>query len=738
MRLFIAEKPDLAKAICEGLGGGFAHKDGYMVKGDDTITWCFGHMLTLFDPDDYDEQLKDWSLENLPFVFLPAKRKYNPKTSKQTKIIRELLEKADTVVNAGDPDEEGQLLVDELIRHFNCNKPVQRVLINDNNTKVVAKAIANMKPNSEYEHLGFKAEARSIADWAFGLNLTRAYTKKSQLGGGQGVLSIGRVQTPILGLVVRRDREHKAHTISYYYNITGQFNINGTNFKASYQPTDQDSVNDSGKIIDKAQAQAIAAKCSGQSAVVLSVDTKEQSKQPPLPYNLLKLQQDASRKFGLKPDQTLSITQSLREKYKLITYNRSDCQYLSDEQFDDAGSVLDAISQTAESDAKYKGFASASRNANASIKGRVFNSAKVSAHHAIIPTETIANLNSLSESEKNIYLLIARYYIAQFYSNHIFDATTITIEVAGHTFKATGKVDKELGWVRLFSNDKGNEEAEEDSNIDDIDLRQLSESYKGQCVKATAEQKETQPPALYTMTTLLGDLTKVAKYVKNPQLAKILKEKDKDKAGEHGGIGTPATRSTIIKKLFERGYLIEHKKKIISTPLGQKLYDSLDDLLVYPDMTAKWHEQQKNIQTLDDAHRFVHQVMTDVVVPIVKKIKSSDIQVADVHKCPKCGRPMRRITSGKSPFWGCTGYNATENTCDHKMADKGGKPIEIPKKEPVILSEFACTACGSKLVHRKGKSKKTKKSYSFFACSNYPACKQSYYEKNGEPVYDKQ
>lgn len=731
MRLFIAEKPDLAKAICAGLGGGFSRQDGYMVKGDDYVTWCFGHMLRLFNPEEYDAKYKSWSLDLLPFVFVPPQKKLNPKSAKQTKIIHDLMKKADTLVNAGDPDEEGQLLVDELIRFYDIDKPVLRVLINDNNTKIVAKAIANMKPNSEYEHLGFKAEARSIADQTLGFNLTRAFTEKSKQNGGQGVISIGRVQTPILGLVVRRDQENKAHEKAFYYNVIGSFNMQGMVFDAMYQPSINDTVSDSGKLIDKAQAEAIASACKNQLAKVVSAITKEKSEHPPLPYNLLKLQQDASRKFGLKPDQTLKVTQSLREKHKLITYNRSDCQYLSDEQHTDAAAVLGAIVETA-------GILKAAvLNSDSSIKGRVFNSAKVSAHHAIVPTETAGNLDSLSEQEKNIYLLIARSYVSQFYPNRIFDSTEVVIEVAGYQFKVSAKVDKNLGWSRLYKNDKGNDEVETNEDLTDIDLRNLNEGNNGNCTDTKVEEKETQPPKLYTMTTLLGDLTKVSKYVKNPKLAKILKEKDKDKAGEHGGIGTPATRSSIIETLFQRGYLVEHKKNIISTKLGQNLYDILDDSIRYPDMTAKWHEQQKNINSLDDSYRFVHQVMADAVVPAINRLKATDVKIAEVHACPNCERPMARIKGDNGWFWGCTGYSDEANPCKNTMGDKAGKPIELPKKEKPALSDFECRECNNKLIHRTGKSKKPpKKSYSFFACSAYPKCNKSYEEKNGEPCYE--
>ena len=728
MRLFIAEKPDLAKAIVAGLGGQFTKKDGYYINnsGNDVVTWCYGHMLQLLDPEDYDEKYKHWNLDDLPFVFLPPKRKVNKKTSKQTKVIKDLLKQSTTVVNAGDPDDEGQLLVDELLRHFNVKKPVLRLLINDNNTKVVTKAIANMRPNAEFEHLGYKAEARSIADQILGYNLTRAYTIKGQQEGGQGVISIGRVQTPILGLIVRRDREHQSHKKSFYYNVTANFGFDNVAFSATYKPTESDPITESGKLAKKDVAEAIAAACLGKVANIIEIETVKKEQPPPLPYNLLKLQQDASRKFGYRPDKTLEITQNLREKSQLITYNRSDCQYLNEEQHSDAEEILNAIASNSNLLVK------AATTADSKIKGRVFNNAKVSAHHAIIPTSSTANLDGLSEPEKNIYLLIARSYIAQFHENYVFDETKTIIEVEGYQFAVTAKVDLSLGWETLYKNDQGNEETEDQSGVEAADLRNLTLSSKGRCNKAVATEHETKPAPLYTINSLLGDLTRVAKYVKNPKLAEILKQRDKDKAGEHGGIGTPATRSSIIQTLFDRGYIVEHKKKIISTEKGQLLYDSLDDLVKYPDMTAKWHAMQEHIDGAEDVEIFVDRVMKDLIVPEIDRIKSTQLKMP-VFDCPKCGRPMNRINGKNGHFWSCSGYK--DKTCTHGMNDDNGKPVEREAK-PAKLSEFNCKACGKPLVLRSGKSQKTEKPYSFFGCSGFPGCKERYNEKNGNPVFE--
>jgi DNA topoisomerase III len=720
-RLFIAEKPDLAKAIRDGLGGGKS-QDGYFQCGQDAVTWCFGHMLQLCDPEDYDAKYKKWNMADLPFSHVPWKKKIASDKKDQVKKIMALLKQAREVVHAGDPDDEGQLLIDELLEFAKCTLPVKRVLINDNNLKVVQKALTNLRDNQEFAPLSAAAEARSVGDQLYGYNLTRAYTLKAQNQGHQGVLSVGRVQTPILGLVVRRCRLNASHQKSFYYSVTGDFDIQGLNFNGRYLVKDTDTVDEKKRLLDEVQAKQIAQEATGHTAILASVKTEAKQTPPPLPYNLLKLQTDASRKFGLKPDQVKSITQNLREKYKLITYNRSDCEYLSDEQHGDVPGVLAAIGQTAPI------FANLIGKSNPSIKSRAFNSAKVSAHHAIIPTEATADLNKLTDAEQKIYLLIARAYIAQFFPNYCYDRTDILINVGKHQFTASAEVPTRMGWKALYKNDQDNEDLAQDEHILACDLRTLKQHDQGKCIKASAEKKETKPPALYTMATLLSDLTRVAKYVKDERLRKTLVEKDKNKQGEHGGIGTPATRDSIIKTLFDRGFLAEQGKSIVSTPIGEKLYDALPDQAKYPDMTAIWHEQQKALKTKQDVVGFVQNLMTYIGREVESVKQSGSVKLADSVPCPKCTKPMNRIAiPGKQAFWGCSDRAGCKTT----LPDAGGKPGQ-PKPKAAVSAQFKCQACGNGLIRRTGK--KGKKAYAFWGCSGYPACKQSYEDKLGKPV----
>ena len=715
----IAEKPELARAIAEGLGGG-SRKDGYIDCGRHYVAWAIGHMLELVDPDE------PWSMATLPISFVPWTKRPVPKTASQLRTIRDLLKSAKGVIHAGDPDEEGQLIVDEILEWAGCRLPVQRVLINDNNPKVVQRALGNMRDNREFAGMSAAAEARGVGDLLYGVNMTRAFTLAAQAKGYQGVLSVGRVQTPILGLVVRRDREFEAHTKGYYHTVVGLFQFGAHAFPARYQIAEGDPVDEKGRLSDQAHAQAIAAAVAGRPAKIISAATSVKEAPPPLPYNLLKLQTDASRKFGFRPDKVKEITQALREKHRLITYNRSDSEYLSDEQHADAAGVLAAIGATAPV------LAAPVKRADPAIKSRAFNSAKVSAHHAIIPTEATADLTALTDAEQKIYLLIARAYLAQFWPTHRYDQTDIVVEVEGRRFTTRSNVTTRPGWTVLYKNDAGNEDLAGDEETIALDLRAVGTGQPGACTGASADRQETKPRPLYTMATLLTDLTRVAKYVRDERLRKLLIEKDKDKAGEHGGIGTPATRDSIIATLFDRGFLIEKGKNIVSSAQAREFYDALPDQAKYPDMTAVWHEQQRAIaEGKNDARSFV-QNLAEYVAREVETVKEHGLAInIDAPACPTCSRPLRRMKGSKGHFWSCTGY---AEGCKFTADDKAGKPI-LAKKEPAPVSVMhRCMACGKGLIRRP--SAKKKNSF-WWSCSGYPACSQTYFDAKGKPDYSK-
>jgi DNA topoisomerase-3 len=681
MRLFIAEKPELARAIAEGLGGG-TRRQGYIECGNDRVTWCFGHMLQLLTPEDYDPRYAEWSMDDLPIVNIPWRRKPAGDTKRQAqlKIVLDLLKISDSVVHAGDPDEEGQLLVDEILDYAGCSLPVERLLINDNNVKIVRRQLGAMRDNRAYAGLSAAAEARSVGDQLYGFNLTRGYTLMARASGYQGLASVGRVQTPVLGLVVRRCRENASHALRYFHTVEGEFEISGTRFFARYQRERSDLVDSEGRLSDAAHAARIATSVEGQSARVVSVVITQAVKAPPLPYNLLKLQIDAARKFQLEPGEVKSITQALREKYRLITYNRSDCQYLSEEQHGDAAAVLAGIADTAPL------LMAAAVRANPSICGRAFNSAKVSAHHAIIPTENAVEFTALTEGEQKIYLLIARAYIAQFWPKQRRDQTEVRIAAAGHHFIVRTSITTAPGWSALYKNDSGNEDLDDEfadpGASGRVDLRQLAEGQDGMCLSAGASRGQTQPQALYTMASLLADLTRVARYIRDDRLREALIAKDEGKEGEQGGIGTPATRDAIIGTLFNRGYIGKKERNIIATPQGEALYDVLPDIARFPDMTAIWHEQQSAIKAgVLDVQSFVDELVEHIKEEIAAARNKEFAITLTGSLCPTCGRALRRVTKkdGGGFFWGCSGF---ERGCKFTCNDRTGRP-EHPKKSRV-------------------------------------------------------
>ena len=723
MKLYIAEKPELAKAIAKGLGGGSA-KAGYIDCGEDRVTWCFGHLLELYDPEDYDPAHKRWQMDTLPIAMTPWQYKPRDKAKKQLKVIEGLLKQANEVVHAGDPDAEGQLLVEEVLGYFGNHKPVKRLLINDLTPKLVQGALANLRDNQEFQGLYRSALARSVADKLYGFNLTRAYTLMARQQGHDSVLSVGRVQTPVLGLVVNRDRQHEGHQSRDYYLLDAIVVVKGVAFQARLMPAGDAPVDEQGRVTDEGYLQAIAAACQEKEAKIIQADTKPQSAPPPLPYNLLNLQADAHKQHGIKPDDTLKITQALRETHQLITYNRSDCQYLSEEQHADAPAVLAAVAGVdPELHAQAEG-------ANTEIKSRAFNSANVSAHHAIIPTTQTADWAKLSKKEQQLYHLIARAYVAQFYPPKETEQTSVVIDISGHRFSATSTVLLKPGWSVLYSQLGLVETEAADACDAAADLRALNAQDIGLCESLSVQTKQTKPPARYTQGTLLKDLASVAKYVTDPQIKSLLKAKDQGKKGEHGGIGTPATRSTILETLLSRGFVAEKGKHLVSTELGRAFIDLLPERAKTPDMTALWHAEQERIEAGEqDVETFISDLMAYLQAEIeALKEMGLAIQAPSGPACPVCNQGVLRKRKGKAGvFWGCNRYPDCAATCP----DKQGKPNpEAKAKRVEVSTEHLCEDCGKGLVRRLSKNKK---GY-WWGCSGYPDCKRTYKDQDGTPA----
>jgi len=588
MIVYIAEKPSLGRAIATGFDGRQQKRDGYIeLDNGDCVTWCIGHLLEQAEPDKYDAAYAKWSLQHLPIV--PEKWQLVPKknTQKQLTVVKRLLKTATHIVNAGDPDREGQLLVDEVITYCGVKASIiesaGRLLINDLNTSAVKKALQNMRANREFLGLSISALARSRADWLYGLNLTRAYTLLGQRGGYSGVLSVGRVQTPILGLVVRRDQDI-AHFVSkpFFEVIATLETAHNVKFTAKWQPSDacEPYQDEEGRVLSRKLAQTVVNKTQGQEASVTDYKLQNRQSPAPLPYSLSILQIDASKRFNLSPKMVLDVCQSLYEKHQLITYPRSDSRYLPKEQFAQAAKVLSVIKSNAPS------FESAVDNANPKLKSKAWDDSKVDAHHAIIPTNRLKALTSLTTDEAKIYQLIATQYLMQFYGPHKYQEQVAKINISGGAFVAKGKSNQDLGWLVLTKR----ENSKTANHATETVLPSLSKGESLACIESQLLEKQTSPPKHFTEASLLAAMTGISRYVQDSKIKKILKETD--------GLGTEATRASIIDLLFKRQFMQKVGKEVHATQTGNALINALPSETTHPDMTAIWEANLNKI-----AHR---------------------------------------------------------------------------------------------------------------------------------------
>lgn len=650
MRLFIAEKKGLGEVIAQALGQGVSHGT-HIVCGDDVVTWGSGHLMESVPPQVHNSAYAKWNAADLPLKLRPRKLQPIERTARQFHAVVSLLAKADEVVHAGDPDGEGQLLIDEILEYTGYSKPVKRVLINDLNADKARKALNNLRDNREFYGLSQSALARSIADELYGFNMTRGYTLAGREKGMSSVLSVGRVQTPILGLIVNRYEAFKNHVAGAFYTLRGDFSMNGARITARLIAPDNAPLDEKKRIIDKDFADNIARTTEGKPATVRQATVENKTTAAPLPFSLLDLQVKMSREHGLSGEKTLEITQSLRDNFKAITYNRSDCRYLSDEQYSDSPKTLCALQQ----EFKEVFPAEILSQINPQQKSRAFNDAKTTAHTGIIPTSTPSDTSKMSREELIVYKAIATQYLLQFLPEKSYQAASVIFHVDGFDFTVGATQTTDAGWTALEKEDKPDTE-EDDLTNDSLfsTLISLQENMQGTCENITVTAEKTKPLPLYTEATLLADLQRVAKYVKDPRIKALLISKDKGHEGENGGIGMPATRTGIIEKLKDKGFFVIEKKKIIPTELGISFIHSLPAIATEPDMTALWHEQQQMIEKgeltcdafLDELEVFISEQLKNIDVSAVKGATNnkSPQQSNQLERmgtpCPSCGKPL--------------------------------------------------------------------------------------------------
>jgi DNA topoisomerase-3 len=560
-QLIIAEKPKVARAIAAILGRG-EDKNGYIVVGDTVVSYCFGHLLEQANPREYNAEWARWSDKHLPYVITNWKLNPIPKSKEQFEVLRKLIAKAEVIVNAGDPDREGQLLVDEVLFYCGWQGPTKRVLINATDPGTIKKALAKLEDNQKYYPLYQAALCRQRADWLVGMNLTVAATK---LIAGDELTSIGRVQTPTLGLVVQRDLEIANFVSKTFYTLAATVRVGANQVVLTHAPADDM------RILEKSVAENIAMALRG-SAQTLAVETSEGRELSPLPFMLPTFQVAAEEELGLGAKASLDVLQKLYES-QYVSYPRSDCEYLPPEQKGDALRIAQQLYDRAE---EFTNFAAASERMEP--KNRVYNGAKVAEHHGIVPTGRIPG-QDVPPNLRKAWELVARRFLLSLMPDYRFEETEMAFVFDGRKFSVKGQIPLNLAesW-RAFAPRKKD---------DAQPLPVIEDGSIGQVTEVDVKTGKTTPPKPYTEATLIADMRSIAKYVKDERLKSILKSTS--------GIGTAATQAATIETLKERGYVEIKAKKVLSTPFGRDLIECLPPQLYDPGITALWEDALEKI-----------------------------------------------------------------------------------------------------------------------------------------------
>ena len=690
MKLIIAEKKELAEAIVAAIPGDKKYNGNSITVGDYITCWIYGHILTHKEPEEIDPSLKKWTLESLPIYFPKWDKKPLPNKIELFNSVKELMHsnQVTEIIHAGDADSEGQYLVDELLEYCSNKKPVKRLMVNDNTLGGVQKAFSKIEDNSKYTALGKSTEARAIADMIVGFSLSRFYSIINN-----AKLSIGRVQTPTMALVVNRDNEIKNHIKEKYYNLYLKTNINDIDIDLRYSSKE--------RIMDKSIYEEFINNVGDKTSNLL-ITKKENYRATPLPYNLSDLESDAATLFKYSAKKTMDITQNLRDKYKAITYNRSDCRYLSEEHFKEAPKLIPLVAEKLNFTATF----------DFNEKSRCFNDKYVTAHHGIIPTGA-GDFEQFSQEEKDIYKLIAERYLIQFLEKVKIEKTEAKVEINEAIFKKSSIKILEPGYTKYFK--VLEDDNENDEEIEEKKENNLSKIPGGEYqIKINnsnffIEEKETTAKKPYTEATLIKDLNNIAKYVKDPEIRELLKSKDKDKKDVNGSIGTTATIPGILEGLIEKGFLTRKEEKIISTELAKEYLKILPESLKTPDSTALWWSIQEKIARgeakLED---LTLSVLEDVktIINSEHKTISSEFSTLKQEKeiigvCPKCGEP---IYEGEKNFY-CNGY---KSGCDFKL----WKKIKVfNQKEVTITKQDAKTLLNKGTILITGLTNKAGKKY---------------------------
>lgn len=697
MRLIIAEKPSLARAIAESFE--FEKKSNKLyidMSNGDTITWAAGHIFELATPESYDVKYKSWNLTTLPIIPEQWKLQEKKGSSDLVANIKSLLKNANSVIHAGDADREGQLLIDEILQYFNYQGKVQRVLLTDLTPAAVRKAFDNLRDNDEFKGLYQAALARQRGDWTVGINLSRAY---SIIVGNGSVVSLGRVQTPTLALVVNRDKEIADFTSRPFYEVKVKFVVKDGEFFAKWYPDENKiPLDEKGRLLDSSIAQRFSKEIIGEIGNVSVFEKKDVKSQPPLIHTLATLQIECSKKYDFAPEKTLALLQKLYEA-KVVSYPRSDCAYIPETLLENRMAAIEAGIEMCPALSSFRSEIDFDR------KSKSWNDVKVQEHHGIIPTGTISK--NLSADEAQILDAVIRRFISQFYPDQVHAQVLIEVSIKEEVFKTSSKREIEPGWKSLYKNEGNDQEDEKEL------IQVLPETFVGEITAvrtANVEEKKTTPPEHFTEATLLEAMNNIHRFVSDDAIRKLLKETS--------GLGTAATQANIIATLFRRGFIEKKGKKVLATGSGTNLITVAPPELCKPDITAFWEKKLRDIQDntgdykeffsliVQDVRLMIDHVKTNPILAVKAPAEKKPPVPIKQNNCPSCGKSKMELRQGKNGnFWVCY-------SCGLAVNDNKGKPQKVIK----------CPKCGKIAVEIVGKYG------AFWACRSQE-CKHSFNEK---------
>ncbi|MBU9363483.1 DNA topoisomerase 3 [Burkholderia multivorans] len=682
MKLFICEKPSQAKDLAPHIGAR-GRIIGAFTGNDVTLTWCIGHLVEQAKPEQYVPALARWRLDLLPVLPRQWAVQVKPSVKAQFDIVVRLIRKAGEIVIATDADREGEVIAREMMQIAGYHGPVSRLWLSAMDAASIRTALTRLLPGAKTLPLYLSGQGRAHADWLAGMNLTMALTTAFGTGGREGTWHVGRVQTPVLALVVRRERAIRAFVPKTFYELRAVFSLAGTALSMQWV-VPQRLADEVGHATDEAAVRALAARVHERTGRVERVATTPEREVPPLPFSLGSLQREASARYGLKAATVLDACQALYETHKVATYPRTDCEHLPISMFTGAPAILSAIASV---DATLRPLAD---QAMLDSPGRAFNDAKITAHHAIIPTASSAvRLSALSRTERIVYGLICHRYLAQFLGDYEYLQTVIEVACEGELFRVMGATPTTSGWRRILEVEKGHPATDtDDETINDEAVKSEASALpvvrKGQPapnVSCEVERRRTRPPKRYTEGTLLAAMESIDREITDERLKKIMRTKEK------AGIGTDATRAGIIENLFHRKYIGNHakqKKQIVPLQRGDALIALLERVvpeLVDPVLTAEWEDRllqieagQLELAQFDaDLGAWIGQLVAHIRDQRGTVIDgSADGAPSPGVTCPACGAPMRRIKGSRGYFWGCAAYR---EGCRSTLPDANGVPV---------------------------------------------------------------